>query len=361
MTILLGMGNPLLDITATAKTELLQRYGLEANNAILAEEKHLPLYAELRDKYAAEFCAGGATQNAIRVAQWMLQQPGATAFFGAIGRDDFADKMAAAARADGVQAQYAQTDAAPTGTCAVIVSQGGACRSLVANLAAAEHYPVSHLRDAAQWSVVEQARLFYIAGFFLTVSPESVAVIGEHVAAHAEKTLCMNLSAPFLLEVPLFFERFQAALPYVDVYFGNESEARTLAKQMQWHEETGDDVEKIALALATRTAKKTSRPRTVVFTQGAEPTVVVVGDRQRVWSVHRYGVLPCGADELLDSNGAGDAFVGGFLAMMARGRALDACCAAGNYAAHVVIRRSGCTFDGARAPSFTFRGQHVVV
>ena len=35
--------NPLLDITATVGADLLQRYGLEPNNAILAEPAHLPL------------------------------------------------------------------------------------------------------------------------------------------------------------------------------------------------------------------------------------------------------------------------------------------------------------------------------
>jgi adenosine kinase len=33
-----------------------------------------------------EFIAGGATQNSIRVAQWMLGQPKATAFIGCVGK-----------------------------------------------------------------------------------------------------------------------------------------------------------------------------------------------------------------------------------------------------------------------------------
>ena len=36
------------------------------NNAILAEEKHLPLYPELIEKFPVEYIAGGATQNSIR-------------------------------------------------------------------------------------------------------------------------------------------------------------------------------------------------------------------------------------------------------------------------------------------------------
>ncbi len=33
------------------------------------------------DNYKVEYIAGGATQNAIRVAQWMLQVPGAASYF----------------------------------------------------------------------------------------------------------------------------------------------------------------------------------------------------------------------------------------------------------------------------------------
>jgi len=37
------MGNPLLDIQVTNGEELLKKYNLNANDAILAEEKHLPM------------------------------------------------------------------------------------------------------------------------------------------------------------------------------------------------------------------------------------------------------------------------------------------------------------------------------
>lgn len=66
---IVGLGNPLLDISTEVSDELLQRYELSMNNAILAEEKHLPLFQELVQNYQCDFTAGGATQNAIRVAQ----------------------------------------------------------------------------------------------------------------------------------------------------------------------------------------------------------------------------------------------------------------------------------------------------
>ena len=38
------LGNPLLDVQVTNGEELLKKYDLKANDAILAEEKHAPMY-----------------------------------------------------------------------------------------------------------------------------------------------------------------------------------------------------------------------------------------------------------------------------------------------------------------------------
>ena len=47
---------------------------------------------------------------------------------------------------------------------------------------------------------------------------------------------------------------------------------------------------------------------------------------------------------LVDTNGAGDAFVGGFLAQLVLEKPIAECVRAGHYAARTIIQRSGCTF-----------------
>lgn len=57
---------------------------------------------ELAEKKDVEYIPGGATQNSIRVAQWVLQSAGSTSYFGCIGSDDFGSKMRENATKDGI-------------------------------------------------------------------------------------------------------------------------------------------------------------------------------------------------------------------------------------------------------------------
>ncbi|KAH9735122.1 hypothetical protein WN944_003671 [Citrus x changshan-huyou] len=370
--ILLGMGNPLLDISSVVDDDFLNKYDIKLNNAILAEEKHLPLFMSLRmvlqrvkllkwirqniprldrsqklvnaysslfyrlydemaSKYNVEYIAGGATQNSIRVAQWMLQIPGATSYIGCIGKDKFGEEMKKNSKLAGVNVHYYEDESASTGTCAVCVVGGE--RSLVANLSAANCYKSEHLKKPENWALVEKAKYFYIAGFFLTVSPDSIQLVAEHAAAN-NKVFMMNLSAPFICE--FFKDALEKVLPYMDYIFGNETEARTFSKVQGW--ET-DDVEEIALKLSQWPKASEIRKRTAVITQGADPVVVAQDGKLK-----KFPVIVLPKDKLVDTNGAGDAFVGGFLSQLVQEKPIEECVRAGCYTSHVIIQRSGCTY-----------------
>jgi len=335
--VILGMGNPLLDISADIEPALLDKYGLKMNNAILAEEKHLPLYEEMIHKYAVTYVAGGATQNSIRVAQWMLQHPGATAYFGCVGKDEYAKTLEASASGDGVRVHYMHADV-PTGTCACLIHDRE--RSLVANLSAASKFQIDHLLKPDIEAVWKAAKIFYSAGFFLTTSPPSLMHIAKH-ACETNKVFCLNLSAPFICE--FFNGPVMDAMPYVDFLFANESEAEAFGKKMGFH----GDVAEIALKCAALPKENKHRERVVVFTQGSKPTVLVYGGK-----VHLCHVEPLAPEKIVDTNGAGDAFVGGFLAGLALGNKLEDCAQAGHYAASVILATSGTQLSGK--PTFKF-------
>ncbi|CAH0720553.1 unnamed protein product, partial [Brenthis ino] len=330
--LLVGIGNPLLDISAIVNEDLLKKYDLHPDDAIMAEEKHMPLYRELVEKYNAEFIAGGSVQNSLRVAQWILKKPNVCCYFGCVGNDDYAKILSERAVAEGVKVHYQVSQEAPTGTCAVLVT--GTHRSLCANLAAAQKFTPDHLEKEECKKSIESAKFFYASGFFVAVSPESIMLLAKHALENGH-TFIMNLSAPFVSQ--FYKEPLEQLLPYVDVLFGNEAEADAFAKAFNI---TDTDLHAVALKIASL-PKLNSKQRVVVITQGKDPVILVEGTK-----VTHVPVAKLSREQIVDTNGAGDAFTGGFLSQMVLGKSWETCAKCGIYTATHVIQHSGCTFSG---------------
>lgn len=61
--------------------------------------------------------------------------------------------------------------------------------------------------------------------------------------------------------------------------------------------------------------------------------------------IHKYGVPELEAENIIDTNGAGDAFVAGFMAQFMQDKPLENCLKCGVWAAQQIIKHIGCTFD----------------
>jgi adenosine kinase len=327
--ILFAIGNPLLDISAEVTDDFLKRYGLEPNNSILADDRHKQMCEAMVKEFQVDYVPGGATQNTIRIAQWLIGVPNATTFMGCIGKDEFGKILESKVREAGVNPHYKYHDTEPTGTCAVCLT--GTNRSLVAYLAAANHFSRDQLDIPENKKLMEKAHYFYMAGFPLTVCPEAMLQVAQFAASN-DRLFSMNLSAPFLCT--FYKEQMLKLLPYVDILFGNELEAEAFAEANGF---PSKDISAIAVRLARFPKENGKRGRLVVFTQGAKSTIVVQEGR-----ILQFPIIPISEKDIVDTNGAGDAFVGGFLAQLVQGGSLEDCVRAGNYAANYIIQQSGC-------------------
>jgi len=344
-----GLGNPLLDITASVDAEFLAKFDLKANDAILSTEKHEKLGDVMRQNYPVKYTAGGSCQNTMRVAQWVLNStPKACVFMGCVGDDFYGECMSKKAAEDNVQTLYRVDEKLPTGHCCVLVTDNGKNRSLVANLAAANAFQKDHLLE--NWTAVESARLIYTTGFHLTVCPPAMIELAEHVHASEEpKLFAFNLSAPFLMQ--FFSTPLEQVMPYVDVLFCNDTEAREYAKLQKWPET--ETIEKIASRIANLPRRTPTRSRVVVITQDCEPVLLSrsanLTANQNEQDLLRTPIHKLPAESIVDTNGAGDAFAGGFVAQLARNDlsleldSLKRCVAVGNICAGEIIQQDGCS------------------
>lgn len=129
------------------------------------------------------------------------------------------------------------------------------------------------------------------------------------------------------------------ALPYVDLLFGNETEAEAFAQEQGWETKDMKEIGKLMVQLPKENVQK---PRIVIITQGSSP-VLLFRDEE---TIEEFPVKLLPREEIVDTNGAGDAFVGGFLSQYVQKKSLETCIKAGIFAARCIIKRSGCTFEG---------------
>ncbi|QSS54476.1 adenosine kinase [Histoplasma capsulatum var. duboisii H88] len=337
---LLCLENPLLDIQGVGDAAMLEKYGLKANDAVLAEEKHMGLFEDLIQNRNAKLIAGGAAQNTARGAQYILP-PNSVLYIGCVGKDKYADILQEACDKAGLRTEYRVDESQPTGRCGVIIT--GHERSLCTHLAASNEYKLEHLKQPHIWSLVDKAKVYYVGGYHLTVCVPAILALAEEASAK-NKIFMLSLSAPF---IPQFFkEQLDSVFPYTDYVLGNEEEALSFAKSHGW--ETSD-VQEIAKKMATLSKKNTNRHRTVIITQGTDSTISAIADADGNVQVKLTPVHAISKHEINDTNGAGDAFAGGFCAGIVGGKSVDESIDMGHWLAGLSIRELG--------PSYPFPKQ----
>jgi len=328
-----GAGNALLDISCEVPEEFLTKYEIQQGNAILAEEKHLPMYAEMCAMDSVQYIPGGSTLNSVRVAQWVLNNmagaESSTAYISSInGGDNYGQTMKEALTSEGVSAAFYEGSEKATGTCAVAVPPSKD-RSLVANLAAANDYVKDHLDSEEAKNLWQNAKVGYISGFWLTVCPEGMEDIAKYYKEQG-RPFGVNTSAPFICQ--FFVEKLKAVLADASYLFGNNEEMTFLSASLNYGT---DDLNTIAQNLVR------DYDLTVVMTCGKDPVIVCTTDG----TITTYDVALIDASAIVDLNGAGDAFVGGYLSGLAQGLEQGSCVSLGNYCAGTIIQRSGCDLN----------------
>lgn len=163
----------------------------------------------------------------------------------------------------------------------------------------------------------------------------------------------MNLSAPF---IPQFFKvQVEQLLPFVDIVIGNDAEASA------WAGATGfadtENIPAIARALAELPKANAARPRIVVITRGHLSTIVVSSaepDKPR-----EYPINALSDSEIVDTNGAGDAFAGGFIGALILGKDLDDAVEVGHKMGGMCVQQVRGAVRVLRAPGVLTRAAQI--
>jgi adenosine kinase len=324
---------------------------LKANDAILADpEKHMGLYEDLLQNYKAVQIAGGAAQNTARGAAYILE-PKSVVYIGCIGKDKYGETLEKISADAGVKSEYLYDEKTPTGRCGVVIT--GHNRSMCTDLAAANNYKLEHLKEERIWKQVENAKVFYVGGFHLTVCVPAIKALAEEAAAKdkvrtasdcvrqiLEADLCSNSSSTF----PPHSSRNSSRTLSMRSCPMSISSSATRPKPPPFaesHNIESKDVKEIAKQIANMPKKNSKRARTVIFTQGTDPTIAVSAKDGGDVDVKEVSVHAISEDKINDTNGAGDAFAGGFVAGIVQGKSLDKAIDMGQWLAKLSIQELG--------------------
>lgn len=337
--LIMGICNPLLDISAECSTEFIEKYGLKHGYAILAEEKHKPLFDELWEAPGVELIAGGSGMNTMRCANFMLQKtkPNSCIYFGSICDDERGKKLKECLDSEGMESSFSIAEDSYTGACGVVINNKE--RSLIADLGASLKYKTEHLES--HFDKLNDYKIIYATGFFITSNCEALLKLVDWATEH-DKTFSFNLSAVFLVEGHK--DVYEKVIANTDIVFGNEDESSAFGRTHGIDSEDRKEIAKYIVEFPRAEAKK-SKTRTAVVTQGLNPTIVATHNFETGETVVKeYEVQKVPKSEIVDLNSAGDSFTGGFLAAIALGHSEETAIKAAGYCAKYIIGVSGCSF-----------------
>jgi sugar/nucleoside kinase (ribokinase family) len=254
---------------------------------------------------------GGSGANQ---AAWLSHLGNDVLFAGRAGHDTH-EQHAAALRAHGVEPILARDEHARTGVLVTLLSRDGE-RTFLTDRGANARLERTDLPA----SLLDRAQFIHVSGYALLCPGPRGAVL-DFLASAVERRIPFSVdpgSAGFLRDTgpEAFLEWTSAA----SICFANAAEAALLAGTI----DDGDALTRLGAHYPT-----------VVVTYGASGARAATGRAARYLAANAAGIEP------LDTTGAGDAFVAGFLTAHLRGHAIERCLPAGVRAGSAAVLHYG--------------------
>lgn len=215
----------------------------------------------------------------------------------------------------------------------------GSDRSLVANIGAALKCEKTFVQQELG-NFTTDPKFYYIEGFFIPNKMDICRSVYERYSANPNCQFITNLNAPYIIK------NFQKDITWMvkkaDVVFGNRDEFEELAK-INGYENMDDLFSELFASYSNKLVQKK-----IVVTDGADDVVFYKGDANGIES----GSVPVPLvkkEDIVDTTGAGDSFVAGFIYELMRGKDIRECIEVGIKISSQVIRVIGCNLPSTES------------
>jgi sugar/nucleoside kinase (ribokinase family) len=305
-----GIGNAIVDVIAVADDAFLTRHGMAKGSMMLIDEPRAEaIYADMGP--AVESSGGSAANTIAGIASL----GGRTAYIGKV-RDDL---LGRAFRHDITAAGATfrtppASDGPATARCLILVTPD-AQRTMNTFLGAC----VSLGPEDIDAGLIAAAQITYLEGYLYDEPRAQEAFHQASTLAHAAgRKVSLSLSDAFCVQRHRD-EFLNLVHQHVDVLFANEAEVMALFETDR---------------LETAVAELRNHTDIAAVTLGANGALVVAGDE-----VIEVAAVPI--PRVVDTTGAGDLYVAGFLHGLTTGASLAECGKLGSFAAAEIISHVG--------------------
>jgi sugar/nucleoside kinase (ribokinase family) len=215
-----GVGGALVDIQVQVTDDILTSLGFAKGIMTLVEAPTQQHVLSTLDGWPVNRCAGGSAANTI---MGIADLGGKAAYAGKVGNDHLGAFCLEDMRQLGVTIEVPPSDAGPTGTCVVLITED-AQRTLLTHLGVSATLSPTDIHEAD----IREAAYVYIEGYlFAGPSTQAAALKAIELAKKNNVRVALTISDPFLVD--LCRDTFWALIKGpVDLLFCNLEEVRSL-------------------------------------------------------------------------------------------------------------------------------------
>ena len=341
----MSFGSPLLDIIADVPQEFIDRNEIELDTTIHKKLSDIKFLNEFLTQREISYVPGGCQFNAMRVFNWMLDkdETDVVGFLGSIGdTDPFGDEYQDTLLTEDIIPVFQTIENETTGLC--IVACCNRDRAHITDLGASVSIQDEFVERCLK-TRFSDVKLIYTELFMIKSKRDACYKVAEF-GLRNETTYGFNLPSEFFLDT--FTKDIERLCQHADIIFANKAEATHFCQKLNFIDKKKDineNIEDVALKLCKNIPKiNKTKKRIVVVTNGANPAACCQYDHEnnKLMFIKSLTPVDIPQENIIDTNGAGDSFAGGFLSQLVKGKKLDECMKAGHWAASIIIQKRGC-------------------
>ena len=334
-----AFGSPVVDVSNYVDQAFLTKHSIKKGEALITETHENAFINEIQAMEGTKITLGGSAMNTLRAFNWAVKSQKDTVFSKMCS--GFADDGFAKIIKDGLKnanvgyiAEEKSNAFSPRCGCGIFEKD----RSMVCYIGGVQKYSEEFF--AKNFEEISNFDLLILEGYYLTCDVEKIKKLIQH-AEDNTKIVASSISSEFVAHC--FTEPLKFVIQKSDFVFSNLKEAQA------WAQAVNLDAKENGIEIAIETCKKykkaSSKEKIFVITHDEKPVTVVhySYEKDEVLLAKEFELpIQMTMDQIEDTNGAGDTFMGTFLAGKVLGKSFEECLKVSNYASSLVLKKVGC-------------------